>query len=186
MKNDVTDFQLNPSEMLDIVDENDNIIGSMGFKDVHEKGLLHRFCRVLLMNTKGQIVLQKRAKGISYAGKIDAPGGHVRSGFTYSKMACTELKEEFGIEVAESDLTLLGRIRDQKNPSYENMIGMAFLAVHDGPYILEEGEVSSVLHFEKEELFEEVAKTPEDFSPKLLETLRAYEAYIAYNNAVKK
>jgi isopentenyl-diphosphate delta-isomerase len=44
-----------------LVDERDNEIGSMDKMEAHVKGALHRAFSVLLFNSKGEILLQKRS-----------------------------------------------------------------------------------------------------------------------------
>ena len=44
-----------------VVDKDDKNIGSMEKLEAHEKGVLHRAISVLLFNSKGEILLQKRA-----------------------------------------------------------------------------------------------------------------------------
>ncbi|MCU0418801.1 MAG: isopentenyl-diphosphate Delta-isomerase [Cyclobacteriaceae bacterium] len=44
-----------------LVDESDNAIGTMEKLEAHQKGLLHRAFSVVLINAKGELLLQKRA-----------------------------------------------------------------------------------------------------------------------------
>ena len=123
------------SDMLDIINEADEVIGRVSFKEAHEKGLLHRFCRVLVMNDKDEFVLHRRPARFSDAGKLDSAGGHVDAGENYEQAAHRELMEEMNIEVSE--MKELGVIRYQKSTSslgIENMLGKAYLVRHNGPY----------------------------------------------------
>jgi isopentenyl-diphosphate delta-isomerase len=45
-----------------LVDQDDNAIGTMEKMEAHRKGLLHRAFSVVIFNSKGEILLQKRAK----------------------------------------------------------------------------------------------------------------------------
>tara|TARA_R110000868_G_scaffold190862_1_gene434917 strand:- start:216272 stop:216781 length:510 start_codon:yes stop_codon:yes gene_type:complete len=164
-----------PQELLDIVDADDNVIGQMPFKKAHEAGALHRFTRVLLQNSRGDFVLQVRAAGIPDAGKIDAPGGHVQSGEDYLEGAVRELQEEMGVYVEPEAFTLLGRIEDMSRSHIENMIGKAYVAVHDGPYTIEEEELTEIKLFKADEILELVQKSPDKISPKLLQCLKLWE-----------
>ena len=48
-------------ELLDVVDDNNNLIGlSEDRKIVHEKNLWHRHVSCWIMNSKGKILLQKK------------------------------------------------------------------------------------------------------------------------------
>ena len=48
-------------EQIILVDEDDVQIGTMGKLETHEKGLLHRAFSILVFNTQGELMLQKRA-----------------------------------------------------------------------------------------------------------------------------
>ncbi len=97
-------------ELLDVVDENNNLIGIKENRDIiHEKGLLHREIAIFIQNEKGEFLIQKRS-----ANKKQAPNkwclttGHVELGEEYDKAAIRELKEELEIEIKEEELTPLG------------------------------------------------------------------------------
>ncbi|HOX83255.1 MAG TPA: NUDIX domain-containing protein, partial [Chryseolinea sp.] len=53
-----------------LVDEFDNAIGIMEKLEAHQKGILHRAFSVLLFNSKGEILLQKRAIGKYHSGGL--------------------------------------------------------------------------------------------------------------------
>ena len=72
------------SEILDVVNENDEVIGQAERDEVHSKGLLCRLVYVRFYTTDGKVILQKRS-----ASKKNDPGkltttvsGHVASGQT--------------------------------------------------------------------------------------------------------
>ena len=48
-------------EHIILVDEFDNAIGTMGKMEAHQKGVLHRAFSVILFNSNGEILLQKRS-----------------------------------------------------------------------------------------------------------------------------
>lgn len=103
----------NRKETLDVVDENDQVIGQTLRDDAHIKGLLHREVHVWVFNSKGEVLLQKRSptKEI-YPGLWDASiGGHVPSGMSYEEAALKELEEEIGIRAEPRDLIILGKTR---------------------------------------------------------------------------
>ena len=45
-----------------LVDEHDNHIGEMEKMEAHRKGLLHRAFSVFIFNSKGEMLLQQRAR----------------------------------------------------------------------------------------------------------------------------
>jgi isopentenyl-diphosphate delta-isomerase len=86
-------------EPLDLVDENDKVIGVAALRSCLEQGLLHRAVAVLVLRSTGRILLQQRSKR-----DLWHPGlwtlsctGHVREGETYRAAARRELAEELGL-----------------------------------------------------------------------------------------
>jgi isopentenyl-diphosphate delta-isomerase type 1 len=87
------------SELFDVVDSQDRVIGQATRGEVHTKGLLHRSVHILVFNSRGELFLQKRAMT-----KDENPGywdssaaGHVNAGEEYRTSAHRELMEELGI-----------------------------------------------------------------------------------------
>jgi len=87
------------SEIFDVVDQNDLVIGQATRREVHKNSWLHRSVHILVFNTQKDIFLQKRVLT-----KDENPGywdssvsGHVRSGEDYLTSAHRELEEELGI-----------------------------------------------------------------------------------------
>ena len=89
-------------EMLILVDENDNQIGTMGKMEVHRKGLLHRAFSVFIINEKNELLLQQRAFS-----KYHSPGlwtntccSHQNEGETSIQAAKRRLNQEMGINTS--------------------------------------------------------------------------------------
>jgi isopentenyldiphosphate isomerase len=96
-------------QLLNIIDENDNIIGEGTREEIHKNGLLHREVHVWIFNDKEEILFQRRAAGAdNFPNLLDASvGGHVEIGDSYEKTALKELREETGIKANEEDLIFL-------------------------------------------------------------------------------
>jgi isopentenyldiphosphate isomerase len=92
--------------ILDIVDENDRVIGQAARKEIHKKGLLHREIHVWFITPRGEIIFQHRAKDKdTFPDLLDATvGGHVEQGGSYEETALKEMKEETGIDGDLKDL----------------------------------------------------------------------------------
>ncbi|UKJ08278.1 isopentenyl-diphosphate Delta-isomerase [Solitalea lacus] len=58
------------SQLLLLVDEEDNVIGYDEKLPVHQKGLLHRAFSIVIFNSKGEMLIQKRAKGKYHSGGL--------------------------------------------------------------------------------------------------------------------
>lgn len=88
------------TEYMDIVDENNNIIGSVDQKEIYEKKLNHRIVHILVINPKtNEIYLQKRSEKKDFLPGYycTSAGGHVRTGEKYEDAARRELEEEIGV-----------------------------------------------------------------------------------------
>ena len=63
-------------EKLNIIDENDNIVGEDSRENIHKKGLLHREIWVWIYNDKLEILFQRRAPDKdTFPNKLDASVG---------------------------------------------------------------------------------------------------------------
>ena len=102
-------------EYLDIVDENDNIIGQETREKIHQDGLLHREIHVYFITPNKEIVFQRRAKDKdTYPNLLDATvGGHVDLGDNYQDAAIREIKEETGLKVKIDSLIFLNKVREK-------------------------------------------------------------------------
>ena len=82
-----------------LVDNDDQEVGKVEKMAVHEKGLLHRAFSVLVFNSKGELLLQQRAKSKYHCGGLwtNTCCSHPRPGETILKAAGRRLFEEMGI-----------------------------------------------------------------------------------------
>jgi len=101
------------TEFFDVVDKQDIVVDRKSSHECLEKGLLHRAILVFLVNSLGEIYVQKRASNLSfYPGHWSASvTGHVSSGETYLQAAKREVKEALGIDC---ELTELGKFQTPK------------------------------------------------------------------------
>ncbi len=101
------------SEILDIVNDQDEVIGQAERDEVHRIGLVCRLAYVCFYTANREIILQKRSTA-----KKNDPGkltttvsGHVASGQDYLEAAVRETLEETGVEIEANDLTSMGVVR---------------------------------------------------------------------------
>lgn len=87
-------------EKVILVDEHDNELGSMEKTEAHRKGVLHRAFSVLLFNSKGELLLQKRS-----ANKYHSAGlwtntccSHPKPNESIEHAVRRRLMEEMGID----------------------------------------------------------------------------------------
>ncbi|MDA8168352.1 MAG: NUDIX domain-containing protein [Nitrospiraceae bacterium] len=88
-------------ELLEIVNERGDVLGIALRSEIHgNPSLIHRVVHVLVFNSKGELLLQKRSmdKDVA-AGKWDTSvGGHVDPGEAPELAARREMLEELGVE----------------------------------------------------------------------------------------
>lgn len=140
-------------ELLDLVDEAGEVVGTATREKVHREGLLHRAVHALVWHPDGRLLLQKRAASkASYPGCWDTSvGGHVGAGEDPCTALQRECSEELGIDVSSEDLIPLGRHlfdRDTKDPELVDSWGL----VHPGPFHPDPAEVEAVAWHWREEV----------------------------------
>ncbi|MCY3779866.1 MAG: NUDIX domain-containing protein [Chloroflexi bacterium] len=101
------------SELFDVFDEGLNHIGVKPRDAVHRDGDWHQVfhCWVIGRDPDGDVfvILQKRAQGKDYPGKVDiSAAGHLEAGETV-RDGVREIEEELGLAVAFDDLIPLGK-----------------------------------------------------------------------------
>ena len=86
-------------EMLDIVNENDEIVGQASKQEIYEKLLPHRIVHVLAFNKKGELALQLQGAKKKFCPLhwVSTAAGHVQAGETVEQAALREFYEETGV-----------------------------------------------------------------------------------------
>lgn len=109
-------------EQLEIINDNDEVIGLESRQVIHQKGLLHREIHIWFMTPAREIIFQHRAKDKdTYPDKLDATvGGHVDPGMSYDETALKEGEEETGIKF---DLLKLKLIKKMRKESFDKSAG---------------------------------------------------------------
>ncbi|MCP2730920.1 NUDIX hydrolase [Limnofasciculus baicalensis] len=128
-----------PDELLDIVDEQDNVIGQKRRSSVYRECLYNfRVVNAFVVNSKGQLWIPRRTyHKITFPGCLDfSMGGHVESGETYEAAFAREIKEELGWDLDQIEYIMLGyltplnhqisafmkvyEIKSEESPNYNN------------------------------------------------------------------
>ena len=143
--------------MLDVVDVDDQVVGVATRGDIHARGLMHRAVHVLVFNSQGSVLLQKRSlQKDQFAGMWDTScAGHVESSQSYQETAPRELQEELGILPAEP-LRALFKMPPTSGNGYE--FAMVYALEHEGPFAAAEDEIDELRWFSQAEVDEWVAK----------------------------
>lgn len=173
-------------EIIDVVDENDKVIGKEWKSICHKKGLIHRTSTIFVLNSKNELLLQKRIPTKElYPNKwCSSCAGHLLSGDTYEEGAKRELMEELGIDVPIKKIgffrysTIYGLLNDKE---FYTM----YVAHHDEPFNFQKEEMTEVRFFSFKELMSLMKKHPEQFTPALFEELDHFQEYISNHKMIK-
>lgn len=95
----MTDKTNTPDEIVDVVNEQDEVIGQSTKGVVNsDPSLIHREVAVLIYNNEGKILIQQRSRNKKFMPLywIISVAGHVKSGQSYEEAAQMELGEELG------------------------------------------------------------------------------------------
>lgn len=159
------------SEILDVVNDNDEVIGKAERDAVHREGLVCRLVYVCFYNANREVILQKRSDTKKNdAGKLTTTvSGHVASGQSYLEAALRETVEESGIEVAREDLRDLGVVRaDYVQGDYlSNAMRGLFAYEFNGSESdlkVEDGDGAGFETFDIDELEHELTANPDRFA----------------------
>lgn len=106
-------------ELLDLVDKDDHVIGTINRKD--SKRLLSenlgyiRAADLFIVNSKGQIFTPVRTanKTIAPNGYDYSAGGHVGSGEDYLSTIIHEAKEELNIDIDQNNIVQVAKVVDE-------------------------------------------------------------------------
>ena len=157
-------------EVVTIVDEKNNIIGSEPRSRMRTYGLPHRATYILVFNSDGELFVQKRTPDKDvYPGFYDvAAGGVVKAGETYEKSASRELYEELGVADVE-----LNYLFDFYHEDVGNRVwGRAYWCVYDGVVRLQAEEVESGRFYSIEKILMLIER--QRFTPDGLYVLQRY------------
>ena len=105
-------------EILDLVDENDVVIGSLSRSEVYEKGMNNfRVINCFIKNSKGELWIPRRVstKKIAPLGLGISCGGHVSSGETYEEAFAKEMREELEVDITKISWKEIGILTPEKN-----------------------------------------------------------------------
>ncbi|MBS7634353.1 NUDIX domain-containing protein [Candidatus Bathyarchaeota archaeon] len=116
-------------EYLYVVDENDEVLGRAARSKCHREGLIHRSVYVVVINSKGEIFLQKHSmRKELYPGYYACSATeHVKYGESYEEAAKREMREELGIEAPLKEICKFKCFSEE-----EREISVLYLCKHNG------------------------------------------------------
>jgi isopentenyldiphosphate isomerase len=153
-------------EMVDIVDEDDNVIGKATWDEAVKNKLLRRSVRIFILDSKGEMLLQKRSKKLKIHPGLwtSSATGSVTSGEKYEETAQRELREEMGIE---TKLNFLFKIHQNDS------ICAVFEGFYDGK-VKPNWEVEKTEFVKIDKIKEEIENNSRDFTDGFKKSFKKY------------
>jgi isopentenyl-diphosphate Delta-isomerase len=149
-----------------LVDENDNSIGTMEKMEAHQKGLLHRAFSILVFNSSGDMLVQKRASTKYHSGGLwtNACCSHPRPDEPISLSTRRRLKYEMGIDLEpEFAYKFIYKTSLDQN-LVEHELDHVFTAVFDGTPEVNPQEVDEWKFVALDDLRRDVKLHPERYT----------------------
>ncbi|MBC7876212.1 MAG: NUDIX domain-containing protein [Anaerolineales bacterium] len=141
-------------ELLDIVNDEDIVIGQEMRSTVHQLGLQHRGVHVFLFTRDGKMLIQKRsADRAASPSMLDCSvSEHVQSGENYLQAATRGLKEEMGL----SDIEIKPLVKIKMNYGVnDNEISVLYEGIVDPSTVkFDPVEIEEVTYYSLEEIQE--------------------------------
>ncbi len=164
----------NPNELIAIVDGNDNIIGKYPRKN-HAEGRLHRETSVLIINSKNEILIQRRSNNnlLDYSAS-----GHFPFNEGYLEGAIREVQEELGMNIPKSKFLKISKHRIDYTAKHTNKRFITLWEVK-GDYKISDinidpEEVKSVEYLSVPKIKQIILNKPETMSAGFIESLKIY------------
>lgn len=149
-----------------LVTPEDEVVGLMEKQHAHIYGLLHRAFSVFLFNSKGEMLLQKRA-----AHKYHSPNqwtnavcSHPMKNETYQQGAERRLNEELGIHVPLQEKFNFIYRSPVGDGLWEHELDYVFTGIYEGEFTLNKEEVAEIKYISMRDLGLEMRQHPERFT----------------------
>jgi isopentenyl-diphosphate delta-isomerase len=149
-----------------LVDENDNAIGTMEKMEAHRRGLLHRAFSILIFNSKGQLLLQKRSWKKYHSGGLwtNTCCSHPQPDEHIEKAMRRKLKQEMGIDVETQFSHKFIYKTDLENNLTEHEYDHVYIGRYDGEPEINHDEVEEWRFEDMDRLRSDVGKNPQKFT----------------------
>jgi isopentenyl-diphosphate Delta-isomerase len=149
-----------------LVDEKDNQTGTEEKLAAHRKGLLHRAFSIFVYNTKGEMLIQKRAMGKYHSGGLwsNTCCSHPRPGEKLDEAIHRRLIEEMGFDCELSEkFSFIYKVAFLNNMNEHEYLHV-FSGVSDAAPIASPEEASEYKWINKDELKKDVTENPDAYT----------------------
>jgi isopentenyl-diphosphate Delta-isomerase len=153
-------------EKVILVDGEDNVVGTGDKLETHRAGTLHRAFSVIIWDTVGRLLLQKRNVRKYHSGGLwtNACCGHPRPDEDVAAAASRRLEEEMGFTCPLEPLGTIRYRAELDKGMIEHELVHVFRGVHDGEIAPDSDEVESYRWSSLEDVRTDIGTTPEHFT----------------------
>lgn len=153
-------------EQVILVDEFDNVVGAMDKLEAHHKGVLHRAFSIMIFNSKGELLLQKRSTHKYHSGGLwtNSCCSHPKPNESTAEAASTRLKYEMGIDL-QPDFVYKFLYKSQlDNNLIEHEMDHVFTGVFNGMPVINMDEVEDWKFVGIEDLRADIERHPQKYT----------------------
>ena len=149
-----------------LVDEDDNEVGVLEKMEAHRQGKLHRAFSILVFNSSGELMLQKRARTKYHSGDLwtNTCCSHPKPGEKMLDAVRRQLLHEMGIEIDPKFAFKFKYRAVLNNDLIENEFDYVFTGVYDGVPKLNPAEAEDWRFEEMHTLKQWMKNNPDQFT----------------------
>jgi len=150
-----------------LVNEQDEVVGTMEKMQAHKEGRLHRAFSVFIMNKENKMLLQQRAFEKYHSAGLwsNACCSHPTPDETIEVAAIRRVKEELGIGISNPKSIFSFKYKAAlENNLTEHELDHVLIAKYDGELEVNKEEVSDWKYFSLEEIKKMLHINPEQFT----------------------
>jgi len=149
-----------------LVDEKDNVTGTIGKMEAHTKGILHRAFSIFIFNSKNEMLLQQRAFSKYHSAGLwsNACCSHPYPGEDTKAAARRRLQEELGFTTNIQKIFDFIYTTSFDNGLIENEFDHVFIGERDGDIKINPDEVHDYAFVSMRVLKQELQQDPEKFT----------------------
>ena len=170
-------------ELVILVDEQDNELGTIEKMEAHQLGVLHRAFSVFIFDRQGRMLLQQRALHKYHSGGLwtNACCSHPRPGEKVESAAKRRLKEEIGIETELEPMFNFTYKASFENGLMEHEFDHVFYGEYNGELLPNKLEVMNTKFATIEDISGQIQVEPGIFTAWFLIAFNLVENWFAEN-----
>ena len=149
-----------------LVNEHDEVVGSMEKMEAHQKKLLHRAFSIFLFNKQGQVLIHQRAEGKYHSAGLwtNTCCSHPKPGEDVLTSARKRLQQEMGIDAELQNAFTFIYKADVGNGLTEHEFDHVLTGMYEGTPYPDPDEVQDWQWFQMDDLANRLKTEPEIFT----------------------